>query len=98
LISAPTGLAGSQSNHNAQISRSPSTGATSYIVKRSSTLAGTYTQVGTPTAPTFSETLTGGIATVFYEVVATDGSHPSAAPAPLRVDPRQFCLYELKKS
>jgi len=92
-IDTPTGLAGSQSNHHSQISWTPSVGASSYVVSRSSTLAGTYTQVGTPTAATFSETLTtSAIATVFYKVAATDGTHVTPTSAPLQVDPRQFCV------
>jgi hypothetical protein len=98
LIAAPTGLAGSQSNHNAQLSWNASDGATSYIVSRADALAGPYTQVGTPTSPSFFEQLTGTIAPVYYTVVATDGSHPSSPSAPLTVNPRQFCVIEQKKN
>ena len=57
-----------------------STGSpTSYNVKRATTSGGTYTTIGTTTAPTvsYTDTVTGG-ATYYYEVSAVNGGGESA--------------------
>ena len=79
--STPAGLQVTSSGVNSvSLSWTASTGSpTSYNVKRAATSGGTYTTIGTTTAPTvtYTDTVTGG-ATYYYEVSAVNGGGESA--------------------
>ena len=76
--SAPTGLSATAGNQQIVLTWTASGGATSYHVKRGTATGGPYTQVGAPTAVTFTDTgLTNGTA-YFYVVSALNGSAESA--------------------
>ena len=89
---APTNLAATAGNQQANLTWRASSGATSYYVKRGTVSGGPYTTVGTPTATTYADTkLTNG--TAYYYVVTAVGvagesadsnqasATPTAAPA-----------------
>jgi len=77
----PTGLQVTSTGANSvSLSWTASTGSpTSYNIKRATTSGGTYTTVGTTTAPTvtFTDTVTGGT-TYYYEVSAVNAGGESA--------------------
>ena len=75
----PTGLGATAGVNSVALSWTASTGATSYNVKRSTTSGGTYTTIGTTTAPTtnYTDTVAGG-STYYYEVSAVNGGGESA--------------------
>jgi fibronectin type 3 domain-containing protein len=75
---APTALAVAAGNQQLSLSWTVSSSATSYHVKRATTSGGPYTQMGDPTAPSYTDTgLTNGT-DYFYVVSALDGSGESA--------------------
>jgi len=74
---APINLAASGGTLQATLSWSPVAGATSYNVKRSTSLQGPFTTVGTTTLTTFTNTgVTGGV-TYYYVVSALNGGNES---------------------
>lgn len=77
----PTGLTVTSSGANfVSLSWTASTGSpTSYNVKRATASGGTYTTIGTTTAPTvaFTDSVTGGV-TYYYEVSAVNAGGESA--------------------
>ncbi len=78
---APSGVTAKAGNQQVVLSWTASLGATSYNVKRSTTNGGPYTNVGVPTAATFTNTgLTDGT-TYFYVVSALNsaGESPNSA-------------------
>jgi fibronectin type 3 domain-containing protein len=85
---APAGLLATAGNAQVTLRWNAPAGATSYHVKRSTTSGGPYTQVGAPTATSFSDTgLTNGT-TYFYVVSAlnsvgegANSAQASATPA-----------------
>jgi fibronectin type 3 domain-containing protein len=75
---APTGVQATAGNAQVSLAWSASTGATSYHVKRSTTIGGPYTQVSAPTTTSFTDTaLTNGTA-YFYVVSALNTAGESA--------------------
>jgi Glycoside hydrolase family 44/Fibronectin type III domain len=75
---APGGLTATAGNQQVSLGWTASSGATSYHVKRSNTSGGTYTQVGTSSAASFTDTgLTNG-STYYYVVSALNGAGESA--------------------
>jgi hypothetical protein len=71
--SAPTNLTATAGDDTASLAWSPSSGATSYHVKRATTSGGPYTQVATATATSYSDaSLTNG--TTYYFVVSAVSS------------------------
>src|SRR5581483_8061620 len=79
---APTGVtASSSSQTGATVSWTASSGATSYTIYRSTTSGGPYTQVGTSTTTSFTDSgLTCGT-TYYYVVTATNGTCASGNSA-----------------
>jgi fibronectin type 3 domain-containing protein len=74
----PTGLQATAGNAQVNLSWSASTGATSYILKRSTTSGGPYTQIATPSGTAYTDTaLTNG--TPYYYVVAAVNSAGTSA-------------------
>ena len=79
---APTGLQANAGNAQVTLTWTASSGATSYHVKRATTNGAPYTQVGTPTSASFTDTgLTNGT-TYFYVVSALNANGESANSAP----------------
>lgn len=80
---APTGLQAAGGNAQVTLTWSPSAGAASYNVKRSTTSGGPYTTAASPTSPSYTDTgLTNG--TTYYYVVSavnSAGESPNSAEA-----------------
>jgi len=69
--STPTGLyASASSSSSVTLSWSTVSSATSYIVYRSSSSGGTYTQIGTPTSTSYTNTGLSASTTYYYKVAA----------------------------
>ena len=84
----PNGLRATAGNAQIALSWSASSGATSYHVKRSTHSGGPYTQVGTPTDTTFTDTrLTNGT-TYFYVVSALNTKGESANSTQVSATPK----------
>jgi endoglucanase len=79
----PSGLQATAGNAQVMLAWTASTGATSYLVSRSTQMGGPYTQVAAPATNAFTDTgLTNG--TVYYYVVAAvSASGTSATSAPV---------------
>ncbi|MBI3474211.1 MAG: fibronectin type III domain-containing protein [Acidobacteria bacterium] len=72
--SAPTGLAATPGDQQASLTWNASSGATSYHVKRATANGGPYTQAGSPTATTYTDSgLTNG--TEYFYVVSAVNSY-----------------------
>ena len=75
----PTGLtATAVSSSQINLSWSPSSGATSYTVYRSTSSSGTYTSIGTTSSTSFSNTGLSASTTYFYKVDASNAGGTSA--------------------
>ena len=71
---APAGLAAIAGNTQVTLTWSPSAAATSYVVSRSTSAAGTYTTIGTSNGTAYTDTgLTNGT-TYYYEVAASNAN------------------------
>ena len=82
LPSVPTGLvATAVSPSEIDLSWTPVTGATGYVVLRATSSGGPFTSIGTPTSPNFANTGLSGTTTYYYVVEATDPSGNSANSA-----------------
>jgi hypothetical protein len=78
IPATPSGLAATAGNAQASLTWTASSGATSYHVKRATTSGGPYTQIGAPTAASYTDTsLTNGT-TYYYVVSALDSAGESA--------------------
>lgn len=87
---APSGLTATPaSGTEVDLTWSPATGASGYIVQRGSTSGGPYTTVGSPAAPSFADTGLVPDTTYFYVVLADNSSGSSAlsAEAPAMTGP-----------
>jgi len=83
----PTGLSATAGNQQVALTWTASSGATSYHVKRSTASGGPYTQVGAPTAASFTDTgLTNGT-TYYYVVSALNSSGESANSSQVSATP-----------
>ena len=83
----PTNLAATPGNALVTLIWTASSGATSYDVKRATTNGGPYTQVGAPTAASYTDTsLTNGTA-YYYVVSALNAGGESAASAQVSATP-----------
>jgi len=84
---APAGLKAVASSGQVALSWSASTGAGSYVVKRGAAGGGPFTQIGAPTATSYTDLgLTNGTA-YFYVVVAVNSAGQSAASAAVGATP-----------
>jgi len=85
---APGGLTATPGDAQVSLSWNPSSGATGYNVKRSTTSGGPYTTVGSPAGTSFTNTgLTNGTP-YFYVVTAVNASGESANSAQVSATPR----------
>jgi len=83
----PTGLTATAVSQQVNLSWSPSTGATSYNVKRSTTHGGPYTTIFSPTTSSYSDTgLTNGT-TYYYVISAMNAAGESANSAEVSATP-----------
>jgi cellulose 1,4-beta-cellobiosidase len=86
--SPPTGLTATPGNAQVTLGWNPSSGATSYSVKRATITGGPYTVVGSPTTSSFTDTgLTNG-ATYFYVVAAVNASGTSGNSSEVNATPQ----------
>jgi fibronectin type 3 domain-containing protein len=75
---APTNLEATAGNARAILTWSTSSGATSYMIKRSTTSGGPYTQLAAATSPSYTDvTVSNG--TTYYYVVSADNSAGDSA-------------------
>ena len=85
--STPAGLTAAAGNGLVTLSWAASTGAISYNVGRSTSSAGPYTTVGTPTVTSFTDSTVTNGTTYFYVVNAANTAGASANSAPVSVTP-----------
>jgi hypothetical protein len=75
---APTGLSTSAGNNQLTVIWAASSGATKYNVKRATTSGGPYTQVGSASAASYSDSTVSNGTTYFYVISALDSAGESA--------------------
>ena len=78
LPAVPANLQANAGNAQVSLSWTASSGATSYNVQRSTASGGPYTSVGTPTAPTYTDTNVTDGTTYYYVVSAANAAGASA--------------------
>jgi len=84
---APAGVVATPGNARVALSWNASSGATSYVVSRSTTSGGPYTQIATPSGTSYTDTgLTNGT-TYFYVVAAKNSAGTSANSAQTSATP-----------
>ncbi|MGH9748004.1 MAG: glycoside hydrolase family 44 protein [Candidatus Acidiferrales bacterium] len=84
---APAGLAATAGNAQISLSWNPSTGATSYHLKRSTTSGGPFTQISAPTSTGFTDTGLANGTKYFYVVSAVNSAGESANSAQASATP-----------
>jgi hypothetical protein len=77
----PTGLGATAGNNQVSLGWATSSGATSYKVSRSTVSGGPYTQVGTPSVTSYTDTSVSNGTTYYYVVAATNLGGTSANSA-----------------
>jgi fibronectin type 3 domain-containing protein len=78
--SAPTGVTATAiSSSSITVMWNPVSNATEYYISRSTSAAGTYTQVGTSTATSYTDTGLSASTTYYYQVTAYNSAGPGAA-------------------
>jgi hypothetical protein len=87
IPTVPAGLSAAKGSGQVTLSWSASIGATSYHVKRGAASGGPYTQVGAPTATTYTDSALTNGTTYYYVVSALDSAGESANSAPLSAVP-----------
>jgi len=85
--SPPAGLAAASGNRSVTLSWSPSSSATGYHVKRSTTTGGPYTQVGAPTGVSYTDTSVANGTTYHYVASAFDAAGESANSSVVNATP-----------
>jgi len=92
LIAAPSGLKATNGDGEVGLSWAPAADATAYIIKRSTTSGGPFTQIGTSTATNFSDSLVTTGLSYFYVVVAQNafGESPESMEAGIVVQRLRF--------
>jgi endoglucanase len=83
----PSGLRATASNATITLTWTVTTDATAYLVSRSTTNAGPWTQVGAPTANTYSDTGLANGTAYYYVVAAQDSAGMSANSASVSATP-----------
>jgi fibronectin type 3 domain-containing protein len=83
----PSGVAATAGNAQVSLSWNASSGATSYHVKRGTMSGGPYTQVGAPTAASFTDTTASNGTKYFYVVSAVNSAGESGNSAELNATP-----------
>jgi subtilisin family serine protease len=76
-LTAPTGLVATAQIGAVKLTWSPVVGATSYVVKRSTTVGGPYTAIATVTTTTFTDGTVSNGAQYFYVVAAVSSAETS---------------------
>ncbi len=84
---APTNLGATPGNRQVALAWSASAGAASYSVKRSTTSGGPYTQIATPAAASYTDTLLTNGTRYYYVVSAINAAGESANSAQIRSTP-----------
>ncbi len=77
-VAVPTGISATAGNSQVTLSWSPSAGATSYNVQRSTTAGGPYTTIAFPTATSYTNIGLVNGTTYYYVISATDGINLSS--------------------
>jgi hypothetical protein len=85
--SPPAGLGAASGNRSVTLSWSASSGATGYHVKRSTTSAGPYTQVGAPTGVSYADTSVADGTTYYYVASAFNAIGESANSSAVNATP-----------
>src|SRR5271167_1228273 len=83
----PAGLVATAANAQVILSWTASSGATSYNVKRSTTSGGPYSQIGTPTTASFTDSGVTNGTEYFYVVSAANAAGTSANSAQVNATP-----------
>ncbi len=86
IPTAPTGVTATPGNAQVALAWTATAGATSYVVSRATTPGGPYTQVGTPTGTSYTDS-TAANNTYFYVVQAVNGAAVSANSAEVAATP-----------
>jgi len=84
---APTGFQATAGNGQVMLSWTPSTGATSYSVQRSTTSGGPYTQIATPSGTSYTDSNVTNGTTYYYVVAAVNSAGSSANSAQVSATP-----------
>ena len=86
-VAAPTGVAATPGNAQVALSWTATSGATSYVVSRATTPGGPYTQVGTPTGASYTDSTAANNTTYFYVIQAVNSTATSANSAEAAATP-----------
>jgi fibronectin type 3 domain-containing protein len=87
IPSAPTGLQATAGNAQVSLAWNPSSGATSYHLKRATTSGGPYTQIAAPTVTTLVDSALTNGTTYFYVVSALNSVGESSSSAQASATP-----------
>ena len=86
-VAGPTGVVATPSNAQVALTWTATGGATSYIVSRATTPGGPYTQVGTPTGTSYTDSTAANNTTYFYVVQAVTSTATTANSAEVAATP-----------
>jgi subtilisin family serine protease len=87
-LSAPTGLLATADVNAVKLSWTPVLGATTYVVKRSTTAGGPYTAIATVTMTTFTDTTVTNGQSYFYVVAAVSSAETSPNSTEVSATPK----------
>jgi subtilisin family serine protease len=91
-LAAPSGLVATPGDGSVQLTWSAVNAATSYIVKRGSTVGGPYTAIATVTGATYTDTTVNNGSTYFYVVAAVSPAETSANSAEISAMPQPLIV------
>ena len=86
--SPPTGLAATPGSGQVALAWNPSSGATSYRVKRATVSGGTYAIIATPTSPSYADTSVTNGTTYYYVVSAVNSAGESNNSSEVNATPQ----------